>query len=368
MIIISPLTLKSTRSMLAMQKLQPQLKRLQAEHKNDRQAFAQAQMELFREHNVSPFGSCLPMLLPLPIFFALFEVINGLSRTINHVPVPEYLSSSTQMYKDIVSGHGHLNAFAMDLAKNPFSPHSGFMAALPYWVILVIMAGTSYLQSAQMMNRNPQAQSNPQMRLMKYLPLLFVVFCIRFPAGVILYYIVSNLCRIGQQYAMYRWDPKVRTLVAKEVIEVEEITRDIDERQKDRTNRPGYTPPRSVRAAGAGTGGGSRAGGGPKAGSGSGGGSGGRSRFRDLLAAAAEQQKTQQEAKEAARAAGGKGGGGNKALGSGGNQAGGTEGRNGRNGNGSAPSGRPAPTQSGGRPPGARNLPAGRSNRKKRGR
>ena len=75
MIIIAPLTLKSTRSMLAMQKLQPQLKKLQEQHKDDKQAFAQAQMELFREHNVSPFGSCLPMLLPLPVFFALFRVI-----------------------------------------------------------------------------------------------------------------------------------------------------------------------------------------------------------------------------------------------------------------------------------------------------
>src|SRR5262249_12303998 len=74
MIIISPLTLKSTRSMLAMQKLQPELKKLQEKHKDDRQAFAQAQMDLFREHNVSPFGSCLPMLLPLPIFFGLYRV------------------------------------------------------------------------------------------------------------------------------------------------------------------------------------------------------------------------------------------------------------------------------------------------------
>lgn len=64
MVLISPLTLKTTRSMLAMQKLQPQLKRLQEQHKNDRQAFAAAQMELFKEHNVSPFGSCLPSILP----------------------------------------------------------------------------------------------------------------------------------------------------------------------------------------------------------------------------------------------------------------------------------------------------------------
>lgn len=283
MMIIAPLTLKSTRSMLAMQKLQPQLKRLQEQHKNDRQAFAQAQMDLFREHQVSPFGSCLPMLLPLPVFFALFRVIDGLSHISNGHPAPKYLSQHTAMYKAIVAGHGHIVAFGMDLAKNALGHHSGFLAALPFWLVLLLMAGTSYFQSSQMMSRNPAAQqNNPQMRMMKYLPLVFVVFCIRFPAGVVLYYTTSNVCRIIQQDFMYRFDPKVKALVAQEVIEVEEITREIDEGEIKRGK--GYTPPR-----GAQPGAGSARG----AGSSQGSGSGGRSRFRDLLAAAAEQQKAQ---------------------------------------------------------------------------
>jgi YidC/Oxa1 family membrane protein insertase len=310
MLLISPLTLKSTRSMLAMQKLQPQLKRLQEQHKDDRQAFAQAQMDLFREHNVSPFGSCLPMLLPMPVFFALFRVIDSLSnKTKAGVPAPKYLSHSTRMYADIVHAGGHLNAFGMDLAKNALSGHSSALAAAPYWLLLLIMAGTSYMQSAQMMSRNPASQNNPQMRMMKYLPLVFVLFCIRFPAGVVLYYAMSNLCRIVQQDAMYRFDPKVKTLVAKEVSEVEEKTHEIEEQKK---RGPGYTPPRSARpapAGGAGSGSGSSGSGpsgpgpGPGAGS-SGSASGGRSRFRDLLAAAAEQQRSQQQAKS-----GGAGGG-----------------------------------------------------------
>jgi YidC/Oxa1 family membrane protein insertase len=290
MILISPLTLKSTRSMLAMQKLQPQLKRLQEQHKNDRQAFAQAQMDLFREHQVSPFGSCLPMLLPMPVFFALFRVIDGLSHTVKgpdpaiHCTTavcsdPKYLSPSTRMFKDIVTAHGHLNAFGMDLSHNAFSPHSSFAAALPFWALLLIMAGTSYLQTVQTMSRNPAAQQNPQMRMMKFLPLLFVLFCIKFPAGVILYYSMSNVCRIVQQDLMYRFDPKVKVLVAQEVQEVEAMTHDIDEREDQRRRSPGYTPPRSALASGqesAKT---------PVARP------GGRMRFRDLLAAAAEQQQ-----------------------------------------------------------------------------
>jgi YidC/Oxa1 family membrane protein insertase len=232
MIIISPLTLKSTRSMLAMQKLQPQLKKLQEQHKNDRQAFSQAQMELFREHQVSPFGSCLPMLLPLPVFFALFRVIQGLGR-----PDPKYLSHSTRMYQDIVAAHGHLNAFGMDLSQNAFSPHSSVWAALPFWILLLVMAGTGYLQSSQMMSRNPNAAQNPQMRMMKYLPLVFAVFFIRFPAGVLLYYAMSNVCRVVQQDAMYRFDPKVKALVGQEVLEVEAKTHEIDDRQAEQDKK-----------------------------------------------------------------------------------------------------------------------------------
>jgi YidC/Oxa1 family membrane protein insertase len=273
MIIIAPLTLKSTRSMLAMQKLQPQLKKLQAEHKNDRQAFAQAQMDLYKEHNVSPFGSCLPSILPLPVFFALFRVIDGLSHkvTYNHVTcaAPNFLSAHTAMYKAIVAADGKIQAFGLDLSKNALSGHASFLAALPYFVLLLIMIGTQYLQTAQMMSRNPAAADNPQMKFMKYLPIIFGVICIRFPAGVILYYAVSNICRMSQQTLMYRFDPKVKSLVAQEVIEVESNTRRIDKNEataspaprsrfrdllnqaqeqaqenRDKRAKPGTTPPK----------------------------------------------------------------------------------------------------------------------------
>jgi YidC/Oxa1 family membrane protein insertase len=321
MILIAPLTLKSQRSMLAMQKLQPELKKLQEKHKEDKAAFAQAQMDLFREHGASPWGSCLPMLLPLPVFFALYRVIQGLG----HTP-PKYLSPSSRMYQDIVAAHGHLNAFGMDLSLNAFSHHGSVAAAAPYWILILILAGTGYLQSAMMMNRNPAAAQNPQMRLMKYLPLVFVVFFIRFPAGVLLYYAMSNVCRIVQQDAMYRFDPKVKALVSQEVQEVEAHTHDIDEQNGARNpgtgsksasrppntdadaasaKRAGATPPRGggnsaakdagARPASKGAGAGS---GGAAAGAAS-----GSSRFRALLAAASAQQQATASSK--ALAAGG---------------------------------------------------------------
>ena len=300
MIIIAPLTLKSTRSMLAMQKIQPELKKLQEKHKNDKAAFAQAQMELFREHNVSPWGSCLPMLLPLPVFFALYRVIQGLGRT-----EPKYLSPSSRMYQDIVAAHGHLNAFGMDLSLNAFSHHANIWAAAPYWILVLVLAGTGYLQSSMMMSRNPAAAQNPQMRLMKYAPLLFAVFFIRFPAGVLLYYAMSNVCRIAQQDAMYRFDPKVKTLVNQEVKEVEAHTHEIDEQDAARGRGPSKASGPSARTDSDGVspaqGGASPAQGAatpPKgtsvsAGKGTGAApASGSSRFRALLAAASAQQQT----------------------------------------------------------------------------
>jgi YidC/Oxa1 family membrane protein insertase len=379
MLIISPLTLKSTRSMLAMQKLQPQLKKLQEQHRNDRQAFAQAQMELFREHQVSPFGSCLPMLLPLPIFFALFRVIDGLSHTVKGPNAalncttsvcsdPKYLNHSTQMFKDIVAANGQIHAFGMNLAQNALSHHGSFLAAIPFWITLLIMAGTSYFQSAQMMSRNKAALAqNPQMKLMKYLPLIFVVVCVRFPIGVIIYYATSNLCRIVQQDFMYRFDPKVKALVAQEVVEVEELTQEIDDQDKGSKGKattskppPAATPSKANAPS-----------------------SGRRSRFGDLLAAAAEQQAKKTDTKSAPKdngksssagqtQPGAKSQPGGKSQPSGQAQpaaksqpAGTANGNGNTNGNGSASTGNGS-TKGASGPPRRQPQPGGRTNRKRR--
>jgi YidC/Oxa1 family membrane protein insertase len=362
MLIIAPLTLKSTRSMLAMQKLQPQLKRLQEQHKDDRQAFAQAQMELFREHQVSPFGSCLPLILPFPVFIALFRVIDGLSHTVKGVTAPKYLSESTRMYHDIVAAHGKIVAFGMDLSKSALSHHGSFIAALPFYILLLIMAGTSYVQSAQMMSRNPQAQANPQMKMMKYIGPLFALICIRFPAGVVLYYTTSNICRIIQQDAMYRFDPKVKALVATEVAEVEEITQEIDDRQ---VNRKGYTPPRGAKPEPAKSQ--------PPAKQGKTPAKSGRSRFAEMLASAQEDQRRKQQAKDTAKSGDAGNGQTQPARNQTGSQPDSTKstpkaqgsGQRNTSGNGSAKTGGTARGQTGGN----RGQPrsGGRTNRKRRG-
>lgn len=267
MILMAPLTVKQTRSMLAMQKLQPELKKLQERHKNDRMALNQAMQGLYKEHGVSPLGGCLPMLLPFPLLIALFEVVDGLSKLTHGKPTPKFLAHNTLMYHEIVKAHGALNAFGMDLAKSAVGSHGTFLEALPYFALILIMMGSQYYQQAQMTSRNPAASQNPQMKMMKYLPIVFGIIYIRFPAGVVLYYTVSNLCRVTQQWAMYRYDPKVKQLVTQEVVEVEAKTRDLDNKEGAPAARP---------------------------------------KLRELISGAAQQAAEQAEANRRAKAAGGK--------------------------------------------------------------
>jgi len=235
MIILTPLTIKQTRSMLVMQKLQPELKKLQDQHKNDRQALNEAVMALYKEHNASPLGGCLPMLLPFPVFLALFRVLEGLSRLTKAKGAtvatsnPKYLKSNTKMYIDIKHAGGHLNSFGMDLAKSALNINGNFVHKLPYFILLLIMVGTQYYQQRQMTSRNPAAAQGQQAQIMKFIPVFFGVISIRFPAGVVVYWTVSNAIRIFQQWAMYQFDPKVKALVAKDIKEVEAKTREIDE-------------------------------------------------------------------------------------------------------------------------------------------
>ncbi len=248
MIVLTPLTIKQTRSMLVMQKLQPEMKKLQEQHKNDRAALNEAVMALYKEHNASPLGGCLPMLLPFPLFIALLRVLEGLSHTVKIagkvVSEPKYLTVQTRMAKDIVAAHGQLDAFGMNLAKSARNVGGGFGHALPYFVLLLVMVGTQFYQQYQLTSRNPAAKSQPgQAAMMKFIPIFFGLISLNFPAGVVVYWTVSNIIRIGQQWALYKYDPKVKALVAQDVKEIEAKTREIDARSK--TAKPASAGKRS---------------------------------------------------------------------------------------------------------------------------
>ncbi len=218
MVLLSPLTLKSTRSMLAMQRLAPEMKKLQQRYKGDRQRLNEEMMALYKEHGASPAGGCLPMLLQMPAFIILYDTIRGLTNTVgpHHVPQPRYISHSTALYHHLMAGHGTMMAFGIDLAKSATSVHGGLLTRLPFYLLVVGSIGLQFLQMRQLTNRNPQAAAaNPQMQsIQKFMPLIFGFIYISIAAGVNIYFLVSSMLRILQQELMYRYDPTLREAVS----------------------------------------------------------------------------------------------------------------------------------------------------------
>ena len=222
MLVLTPLTWKSTRSMLEMQRLQPEIKRLQQKHKGDRQKLNEEMVAFYKEHQVNPVAGCLPMLLQMPVLFVMYQVINGLARTVNGVPQPKYLDSDTRLFQDLVADGGKMQDLGMDLARRATDSHASFGVALPFFVLVALVVVAQYVQTKQMQGRNKSAQANPQMQMMtRVMPIVFGVISFSIAAGVNVYFLVSALFRIAQQEFMYRFDPVLKKHVAEQVKEVE---------------------------------------------------------------------------------------------------------------------------------------------------
>jgi YidC/Oxa1 family membrane protein insertase len=223
MAILTPLTVKSTKSMAAMQALGPEMKKLQQKYKGaeNRAQLNEEMMKLYKEHKVNPASGCLPMLLQLPAFLVLYDVIRGITNTVPHGSTlangakclaqvcaePRYIPHNTAMYHDIIAGHGALNSFGMDFAKKllPFSSHSSIWAALPYLFLVLASIALQYLQMSRLSKRNPAASANPQAAMLqKYMPIVFGLIYLNIPAAVNVYFIVSSAIRIGTQEVLFR--------------------------------------------------------------------------------------------------------------------------------------------------------------------
>jgi YidC/Oxa1 family membrane protein insertase len=222
MLVLTPLTWKSTRSMLEMQRLQPEIKKLQQQHKNDRQKLNEEMMAFYKEHKVNPVAGCLPMLLQMPVFIIMYRVIHGLTKMGPDGPHPAYIGKDTKLYQDLVHDGGRMVSFGMDLAKSAARGHDSFWEALPFFVLVALVVLTQYVQTRQMSGRNPSAQANPQMQVMqKVMPAFFGFISFSIAAGVNVYFLVSGLFRITQQSLMYRFDPVLVAHVEQQVKEVE---------------------------------------------------------------------------------------------------------------------------------------------------
>lgn len=229
MLVLSPLTLKSTRSMLAMQKLQPEMKALQVKHKGgDRQKLNEEMMALYKEHKVNPVAGCLPMLLQMPVFLVMYRVIRGLTQVTHGRVNPKYIDQKTDLYRALVSSGGRMRSFGIDLAQSASKVH-GFGKALPYFIVVALVVFTQYLQTRQTMARNTKAATAQQQMLLKVMPGFFGLISLSIPAAVNVYFLVSALFRVSQTAAMYRFDPALSAHARKHAREIEAKAVDVEE-------------------------------------------------------------------------------------------------------------------------------------------
>jgi YidC/Oxa1 family membrane protein insertase len=189
-----PLNVQQIKSSKAMQELQPKMKELQEKYKGDREKLAQEQMKLYKEHGVNPLGGCLPMLVQMPIWFALYRSLLQLSQ--------EGLLNEGFFW--IPSLAGPVSSYNQGLSwLYPFvngAPPIGWADAIAY-LILPILLVVSQLYMQQMMTpptSDPQQAS--MQSIMKFMPLMFGYFALVVPSGLSLYWFTSNLLAMAQQY------------------------------------------------------------------------------------------------------------------------------------------------------------------------
>jgi len=264
--VLLPLGFKQIKSMQNMQALQPKLKEIQRKYKNNRQKQQEEQMKLYKESGVSPFSGCLPMLLTLPFLFAMYAVIR--QPTLNPSTDPQHqgafvvtnnhLPQDSALFQNVLT-HQNTDFLFMNLQcnlvgagtqvpirykdpsdgqvkqlpgpGNPTDPvgaqiygkgdtqlsfpattqgvldcgTSRFPDIVPYVLIVALMVGLTFFQTFQIQRASPPAaQSSQQQQITRLMPLLFAFFGLQFPAGLVVYWTVSNALQIAQQTYLIR--------------------------------------------------------------------------------------------------------------------------------------------------------------------
>ncbi|MDQ3470479.1 MAG: YidC/Oxa1 family membrane protein insertase, partial [Actinomycetota bacterium] len=225
MLIITPLTLKSTKGMLEMQRLAPEMRKLQQEHRNDRTKLNEEMMKLYQEHKVSPLSSCLPLVAQMPIFIIMFRILHGLTyrpsgdtKPIAHAVlaaagqqsglpdgelgfVPRYISHSSDLFLSLF-GADEMRSFGLDLAKTPAVALGDGLGTGLIYALLVVALGVLYFLQQRMVAARAAVSptmSVTQQKVMQYLPVVFAIFQVFFLTALVIYYMAQAVLRIAQQ-------------------------------------------------------------------------------------------------------------------------------------------------------------------------
>ena len=257
-LVLLPLGIRQVRSMQHMQIIQPKVKQLQQKYKGNKQRQQEEIMKLYKEYGVNPFSGCWPVLLQFPILIAMYSVVRFPQHPI-HVPDDTRLYAAvTAQIPQQIDGQDVTSQAQIDAQLPEPGPDSGtsFLGMnllcsareagsdnaklgdrvnvqgetvnleypvdcgddvnrIPYYVFAALMFGTTYFQQRQMQKASPPgAASSQQQAILRIMPLMFGVFGIFFPAGLVVYWTTSNAWQIGQQYYMLRTRPTAETLAA----------------------------------------------------------------------------------------------------------------------------------------------------------
>jgi len=232
-VVLLPLSIKQTRSMREMQRIQPEVKKLQAKHKGDRQKLNEEMMALYKEHGVNPFGGCLPLLMQFPVFIALYRLIStplaymgyegseattwtptqatGLMQQVQNSALARGLDTAPDKVNEFL-GVFHLDCTPANVYRDAAGCEGGLLPFLPYLALILLMGFTTYYQQRQMQTqRGPtqDAQAQQMQMMMKFMPLMLMFFSFQFAAGLTLYWLTTNVWSIGQQHLMLRAAPPV---------------------------------------------------------------------------------------------------------------------------------------------------------------
>jgi YidC/Oxa1 family membrane protein insertase len=211
-VLLIPLFVKQIKSARNMQLLQPQIRELQKKYSHDRERLTQEQMKLWKDTGTNPFASCLPLLVQMPIFFALFRCIDQAVKKAEPKGflTTEHVHSLKSAFIGAIDG-AHVGIGDTFNASDHLTPKIVTMA------LVVAMCATQFITQRQLMAKNmpESALSGPyaqQQKILLYtLPFVFAISGVIFPLGVLIYWTTSNLWTMGQQFYVIRNNPSPGT-------------------------------------------------------------------------------------------------------------------------------------------------------------
>ncbi|WP_029089736.1 membrane protein insertase YidC [Brevibacterium album] len=225
---VIPLFVRQIKSQRKMQMIQPEIQRLQKKYKGkkdqfSRQAMVEEQQALFKKHGTSPFASCLPLLVQMPIFLSLFRVIMNVPQV-----AEGHMDAVGGMTRDLAVSMDHAVVLGIPLSASFLDPGEGvnvLWVRILTAILIVIMAGMMFLTQRHMMTKNMSeaAMNNPfmqQQKMMLYLmPVVFGIGGVYFPLGVLIYWLISNGWTMGQQTVIIRNMPTPGSQAERELME-----------------------------------------------------------------------------------------------------------------------------------------------------